>query len=197
MIILPYLSFRIKRKLKQGRGFSLIETMVVVTIFSIIALAVGSSFISGMKLWNRAKGAGFSRYELFLSLEYISRDFRQSLYLPEVLFEGTSEEVSFPALAGDSVVKVTYKFDPQEKALLRKEVGLKAVFSGTEKESAAEKQVLSLGELSFSYLYKDTEKKSYSWVDAWEKGKGIFVAIKLKGRFKDNEFTKTIFIPIS
>jgi hypothetical protein len=171
--------------------------MVVVTIFSIIALAIGSSFISGMKLWNKAKEKDFPKYELFLSLESIARDFRQSICVPGVLFEGSSEEVSFPTIVGDSIVKVTYKFDSQEKTLLRKEVGLKAVFSENEKENTTEKQVLSLEELSFSYLYKDVEKKSYIWIDTWEKDKGIFIAIKLNGRFKDNDFTKTVFVPIS
>jgi len=197
MIILPYLSFRIRRKLKPEKGFSLIEIIVVVTIFSIIALAVGSSFISGMKLWNRAKDADFPKYELFLSLESIARDFRQSVSVTGVLFEGTSEEVSFPTLVGDSIVKVTYKFDPQEKTLLRREVGLKDVLSETAKENAKERQILSLEELTFSYLCKDMEKNTYIWIDTWEKGKGIFIAIKLKGRLKDNEFTKTVFIPIS
>jgi len=197
MIALSYLSLIINKKLKPKSGFSLIETMVVVTIFSIVALAIGSSFISGMKLWNRAKDADFPKYELFLSLESIARDFRQSLHVSGALFEGTSEEVSFPTLVGNSIVRVTYKFDPQEKALFRKEVGFKAFLLGKEKENTTEKQVLPLESLSFSYLYKDMDKNSYSWVDIWEKDKGIFIAIKLKGRFKDNEFTKAVFIPIS
>ncbi len=185
------------RTRNSQEGFTLVETLVVATIFSIIGLGITTSFVSGIKLWDRAKNIDFAKCEFLLDMEKISRDFRQIVDIPVIGFEGDSVKVSFPALIGDSIVKITYKFDPERKTLLYKEVGLKDIISGEEEENYTEEKMLSLKELSLSYFCWDREKEIYDWKDSWVKDKGIFSAIKLEGKFKGEAFTKIIFIPIS
>jgi hypothetical protein len=175
----------------------MVETLVVATIFTVIALGIATTFITGMKLWSRAKNIDFSRYEFLLELGRISRTLRQSLDVSLIGFEGNVQEVSFPTLMNDSIVKITYKFDPQEKILLQKTVSLNDIIAGKEKENSLEKKIISLEDLTFSYCYFDSDKESYVWQDDWTKDKGIFLAIKLQAKFKGSEFVKTEYIPIS
>ena len=130
------LSFICRTRSKSG--FTLVETLVVVTIFGIIAVGIASTFASGVKLWNRAKNINFSRAELLLNMEKISRELRQSIYVEKIGFEGTAEEVSFPAVINNATVKVIYKFKADEKTLLRREIKSEDGFFQDEEEGWAE-----------------------------------------------------------
>ena len=189
-------------------GFTLIETMVVATIFSFIALGIAASFISGMKIWARAQNIDFSKYNNILTLEIISKELRQGIKDPAIGFEIKVDEFSFPSLIGNSIVKITYKFDSEKKILLRRQVDLESIIKDLEADKEQEKVVLSSLEeffLSYFYPYFDKEKGClvYIWKevkdtkDEWAEAQGIFTAIRLKGKTKGEEFSKTIFIPIS
>ena len=193
---------------KSKKGFTLIETLVVATIFSFIGLAIATSFLSGIKIWDRARNTDFLKYNNLLALEMITKELRQSLDYPLIGFEVKAEEFSFPTLIGDSIVKVTYAFDSEKKTLLRKQVEMKGVVYNKEQENTKEKIMLNyLEEYSLSYFYHyfdiDLNREVYAWkevkteLDAWTKEKGIPLAIKLQGKVKNDSFSKTVFIPIS
>jgi len=172
---------------------------VVATIFSIIALGLGTTFISGMKIWDKARNWSFDRSNFILDLETISTDLRQSAPVTAVGFEGTSKEISFSTVSGNSIVKITYAFDPEKKALSRKEIDIKYISQSEDQQEKQdkEKQFPGWEDFSLTYLYYDSEKGSYAWADTWEKGRGIFTAVKLKATFKGEQFVKTVFIPVS
>jgi prepilin-type N-terminal cleavage/methylation domain-containing protein len=193
---------------KPSKGFTLVETLVVATIFSFIGLAIATSFMTGIKIWDRARNTDFLQYNNLLTLEMITKELRQALDYPLIGFEVKAGEFSFPTLIGDSVVKITYTFDSEKKALLRKQLDLKDIISNKEQENTKEKIVFnSLEEFSLSYFYhyfdKDQSREIYEWrevkgdLDTWTKGKGIPLAIKLQGKVKNELFSKTVFIPIS
>ena len=185
-------------------GFTLVEILVVVVIFSIIGLGIATSFLSGIKIWRRAQDMA-SDNDLILTLERVSSELHQSVTIPDIEFEVKSEnvggkkawELSFPALIDNSIVKITYKFNPDNKVLLRGEICLKDILSGKEKERYAEKKVLSLGESFINCLGLDEESKTYIWQDFWKEEGKIFYLIKLYGKYNGKEFNKIIFIPIS
>jgi len=193
--------------MKKHKGFTLVEIMVVATIFSFVALGIATSFISGMKLWGRARNTDFIQYYNLLSLEKVARELRQSINYPLIGFEVKVDEVSFPCLIDNSVVKVIYKFDETRKILLRNQVALKDILEDNEPEEEEKIVLSSLDDLSFSYLakqYSDEQKKDiYTWKEAenkddeWLKEEGIFPALKVRVKIKDGEFQKTVFIPIS
>ena len=93
------------------KGFTLVETIVTATIFAILAAGVSVSFLSGVKLWQRAKDIDFSKYDAILTFEKITRELRQSSDISSIGFEGDANQVSFPTLIGDTIFKVTYRFD--------------------------------------------------------------------------------------
>lgn len=184
------------RPLVRGAtGFTMIETMVVATIFSIIALGIGTSFLSGMKLWSRIKNTDFVKYYAFVSLEAVSQELRQSVNVPLIGFEGKSQEFSFPSLIGDSVYKISYRYEPERNKLIRRQAALKDIMLDKEENNFTEKDFLSVDMLTVSYF--SLEKQVYVWKDSWVKDNGMFSAIKLEVKIKDEEFTKIIFIPTS
>lgn len=193
--------------MKKHKGFTLVEILVVATIFSFVALGIATSFISGMKLWARARNTDLIQYYNLLSLEKVARELRQSINYPLIGFEAKVDEVSFPCLIDDTVVKVVYRFDAAQKMLLRKQIPLNDILEDNEPEQDEKIVLSSLDDLSFSYFvkhYSDEQKKDiYTWKeveskdDEWLKEEGIFPALKVKVKIKDGEFQKTIFIPVS
>jgi len=173
--------------------------MVVAVIFSIIALGLGTTFISGMKIWDRARSGDFARYGLILDIETISTDFRQAIDFNTVPFEGKPQEASFPMVSGDSIFKVSYKFDPVAKALLKKQVKLKDAGESIKEsaEKGIEKTFSGWEDFSIRYFYYDSEEEKYDWKDTWDKEEGVFKAVRLEVKFEGEQFVKTIFISAS
>lgn len=184
--------------LRAQAGFTLIEILVVITIFTIVGAGIAETFSSGMKIWARAQKAGESSIDVFVAIETIGRDLRQSVNIRSVGFEGREDEISFLTFRDDSAVKVIYKFNPAQKELVRRQIDLKDAFSDDlqGKYKYAEKKVATLDDFSFSYFNFDKEKEEYVWSDEWAKEQGIFEAVKLKARFGDEKDVKTVFIPI-
>jgi len=185
----------LRKKYRRSSGFTLIEVMVVVIIFSIVGAGIGQTFVSGMKIWSRAQKAGESSMDVFVAIETIGRDLRQSISLRSVKFEGKQDEISFLTFWNDSVVKVTYKFNPAQKELVRRQMDLKNALSGDLQDRYTERKIAVLDDFSFSYFNFDKEKEEYVWLDEWPKEQGLFEAVKVKARFGDEQVIKTIFIP--
>ncbi len=189
---------------KNRRGFSLVEVVMVAVIFSIIGIGIAGSFISGVKLWRRAQEMSGIYSELILTLEKVSRDVRQSVNVAVIGFEATTQEsmgnkaseFSFPALVRDSVIRITYRFDPLEKKLFRGEVLLKDILSGSQKDRYSEKEVMKVDELKIDYYSYNTTTKTGGWQESWKKEDGIFRLVRLSGKYNGEEFTKIILVPI-
>jgi len=179
------------------KGFTLVETIVTATIFAILAAGVSVSFLSGVKLWQRAKDIDFSEYDAILTFEKTTRELRQSSDISSIGFEGDANRVSFPTLIGNTIFKVTYRFDHEEKAMMRGEVSQEDILSGKEEDNYIERKVLLLEGLSLSYFFFDPELEVYAWKETWTVPEGIFSAIKFNTQINGEEFNKRVFIPIS
>jgi prepilin-type N-terminal cleavage/methylation domain-containing protein len=179
-----------------SKGFTLVETLVVAVIFSFVLAGIGLSFMSGMRIWQRCRNVSFPQANLLLTLEQLCSELRQSVDVAQIGFEGDFYKFSFPALKGSSVVKITYVFDRNRKVLLKEYVSLQDIIDKKEEEKVSERQLASLDDFSVAYLLYDKEAKTYSWENSWVKDNGVFAAVRLKAKLKDEEFTKTVFLPI-
>jgi hypothetical protein len=175
----------------------LIETILAVTIFSFIAVGISTSFFSGMKLWGRAINTDYWRNNILLDFESISSELRQSVNVPDIGFSGDVKSVSFPTISGNNIVKITYSFDPLKKTIVRSEAGLKDVLAERISGYSPGKSILSMDEFSVKYLQRDVVKGTSEWKSEWDKEDGIFTAIKFTLKTHDEEFNKTVFIPIA
>ena len=184
-------------RFRSKRGFTLIEMIVATTIFSLIAVAIGASIVSGLRIWDNVKNVNFAKANFLLDIDKVAGELYRSLDIPVIGFEGKSLELSFPVVSGNSLVKAAYLFDREKKILVRTETSFKELLSDTIEKAYTEKEVLAADELAFSYYEFNIEKNTGDWTAQWPKKNGIFNAVKITGKFKGEEFTKTVFIPIS
>ena len=171
-------------------GFTLVELVMVATLVSIIALAMASSFLSGMRVWGRAQHRDAAHADALLTLERMARELRQSVDIPQVRFEGTAQEVSFPAVLGAAIVKVTYRYEASEKRLQRRQVDLKELIEGKEAGAHADTLFSPADQVLMEFA-------GDVWKDAWSKEDGIPWAIRLTITIKDETVTKTVVLPIA
>ena len=181
----------------RNRGFTLVETLVTITIFAIISVGLASSFFSGIRLWDRARAVSGSYSEVLLTLEEIAMTLRQSVNVSAIQFEGDAQKVAFPSLEEDTIAKIIYEFRPEEGTLIRKEIPMEKVLAGKEEENIIERQLMKIETLQLKYLSFDKEQNRYQWQKTWNPEQGIFTAIQWTIKSKDEEFTKTIFLPIA
>ncbi len=189
---------KIKRPPRRT-AFTLIELVVAATIFSFVAAAIGASLYSGIKIWNRAKNVDFAKANFLLDLDLMVQELYQCVDIAQIGFEGKAQEFSFPFVSGNSVVKIIYKFNPADKILYKSKIDLKQILADKDDKGKVypSEKFLSVDDISIAYFSYDKEKKKYVEQDAWTKDKGIFGALELRVTFKNEKFTKKIFIPIS
>lgn len=180
---------------KKRSAFTFVELLIVVTIFSILSLAVYATFTSGMRLWKRIDDLSLIQRKALLRLEKISQDLRQALDFPKIGISGKSNELSFPLLSYDNqLIKVSYFLE--DDSLWRGQQTYQDILE--EKEPPAARSLLSgVEELKFSFIFKEEDKTDYSVKDTWAKEEGAPAAIKIELTIKEETFTKTINIPIA
>lgn len=178
----------------QCKGFTFVELFVVVLLFSLLSLAVYTTFASGLKMWQRIQDTSLLQRRALLGLERFSMDARQTLDFSKIGFTGKSNETSFPILWDEQILKITYSLG--QKALLRKQETFKDILE--EKEKALIKGLISdVEDLKFSFAYQEEGKLEYSWKDTWDKEDGLPIIVKMELKTKDAQFIKAITIPAS
>jgi prepilin-type N-terminal cleavage/methylation domain-containing protein len=208
--------------MNKKNGFTFIELIIAVTIFSIIALSVYSVFRAGVRLWsgtNRLIRANQSARYFFNT---ISKDLKNSVsYNAASLalktfgssgskranFEGEKQRMSFITLVDVSegsvpphteLARVVYSFDKPGKAVARS-VAAKA--EGLNEDRAPAADILNDiddKDFGFEYCYKVVSSPTeydYEWKNTWsdeDRDKG---KIPRGVKVKAGVYSKTIFIP--
>lgn len=179
----------------RTKGFTLVEVVVASVIISIMALCIGGVFTSGIRLWKKAQSLGHSSAEILLDLEGVSRNFRQSLDIPDVPFRGDSKSIEFPTLVGNSIFKIIYSFDAFKKKLLIRKIGYEDVLADRLKKPP-QSSIFDADKVSFEYLVLDKDEDSCSWEKEIDEDDGIPAIIKMSVEIDDENIEKFIFIPL-
>ena len=188
---------RRKNRALSRKAFTLVEVILAITIFSFIAVGISTSFFSGIKLWGRAVSTDHWRNDLLLSFESMAAELRQSVNIPSIGYIGDVKSISFLTVSGDNIVRESYSFDAQNKSLMRGETKLKDITEEDKGGHLPYRPVLSLDEFSIQYLYRDNTNNISEWRSEWKKADGIFAAVRFTSKTHDEEFIKTVFIPIA
>ena len=181
---------------RMRRGFTLIELMVAMTILAIIVTAIGSCVVAGIRIWDNAKNVNFARANFLVDINRVAGELRRSVDIPAIGFEGHKLQFSFPLTEKNLVARITYMYDPEKKILMRRQTTLQAILDKKDDNEYSEEEFVQLEDFSASYFNFDTEKSVYQWTDNWPKAQGIFRAVRLEGKFKGENFVKTVFLPI-
>ena len=105
----------------QARGFTLIETLLGLTIFSIIALSLYGTFRSGVMI-NRREGSNNRIYrQAYLIFEGMAKDLESARaynftnsYPQRKSFSGKGNQVTFLSVDDQGLISVTYSLQPPE-----------------------------------------------------------------------------------
>jgi len=159
-------------------GFTLVEIVVALCIFSFISLSAAGAFFSGIKLWERANSGAGNVSELALGYARISKDIHQSFVVADVPFVGKSEVCEFLTLRSKNIVKVVYSLDKATDNFIVRKISYADVLSGNE-DRYSEQVLFKVEKIEFSYYVFDINKKEYGWRDNIDQKREIPSIVKI------------------
>lgn len=187
------------RSVPPEAGFTLIEMMIVITIISILAVSIGTSFVSGMKIWNRAKNVDFVQGQAMLSMEIITRDMRQIVEVEDVPMEGSLREFTFTCLENAIPVQIIYYFKSGE--IMRKRSSLEGILKEDSDGNYLQRSIMSVDNLNFEYLCYDISDEDFFKTSSFEsledeKQEDICYGVIISIKDKIAPIEKTIVFPV-
>ncbi|MDO8489087.1 MAG: prepilin-type N-terminal cleavage/methylation domain-containing protein [Candidatus Omnitrophota bacterium] len=183
-------------------GFTLVELLIAVAIFSVVSIAIFATFSSGASVLRRVKTIDFSRQKILLKIERFSRELRELPDCRKRLFLGNKTKISFPGNADYFPCRITYYFDSSALCLMRVVDKLSEIITPeskveTEFKSKPEVFLSDVKGIKFRYLKKpDLNKNEYIWMDEWDQNYlPMPNAVELTINIADQEYVSTIFLP--
>ena len=116
--------------IQNKRGFTLIEILVVVTLLAMTAFAITTSFIQGIKIYDRFNGMQEEEEKIFF-IEHLTRDLKNGTNYSRIVWSASKDYLSFPSIAAEAgegsgitgglPVGISYQFNPERKEIFRTE----------------------------------------------------------------------------
>ena len=211
--------------LNPERGFTLIEMLITTSILGIIAVAIFSTFASGLNIYKRVRAYSGVQVDVLFAFEKMERDLRNALNFSGIDFSGDTKEISFAGVIKItnakreqevSLGRIFYYVDNTKGILVKEEQDYSHAVSEIRKGKGRSKVLASMQGMNFSYYYFDSATKRYAWKDSWklekqktedkeqkseDKKARIPLGVKVEGTFKDGtkniRLARTVFIPVA
>ncbi len=190
---------------RKQPGFTLIELMVSLAIFSIISLAVYATFASGIGAWRRARGFSSVYQTARLLLSDIAHELKNAVMISGSEFVGAPQKISFlvlrqsPYMTGrpgnHAITRVTYEVRRASSgyySLVRLEA---SDIENPKEQGEPELMAGAISNLDFQYTYKNSEGEIQPWKDLWDVDDAIPLGVKISLMIGEARFTKMVFIP--
>lgn len=206
--------FPIRYPLSANQAFTLIELMIAASLIGLIGLAILVTFAGGFRVYDRVQSYGATQAEVFLSLEEMEKNLRNTFPLSTIGFEGGSQRIAFPAVietlktvedeqfAVPSVGKFVYYLDDgdEETKTLKSEQQNYSQAGGQVTTSGEEQTLASVKDVKFSYYSLDEAGQKNIWKDAWSKEEeDLPKAVKIELTFNDGSrdvvLVRAVWIP--
>lgn len=167
-------------------GFTLVETVIAISLFSVLAISAYGSFRGGFLAYQKIENQLGKEYELNRLIRDLRKELRNALYYAEVPFEGETDTLKFPTRLKrykdkkfeESLYSVSYKL--RGKTLERLEEKLVKRFT---RDEPVKETLLSFETFRFQYAYKK-QNGSIEWRNEWARNpylglpKGIRIILK-------------------
>jgi prepilin-type N-terminal cleavage/methylation domain-containing protein len=165
------------------RGFTLMEMLLAMTLFSIAASSSYGIFSMGIQIWKRTKASSQAEHKALLALERIGKDVRKTInsaprqeLMKEVFkYQGKSMEVNLPA---SPYRRITYRWENAKKEVCRSEENATDLYQ--KKMPPCKTLVKGIQSFKLRYWLYDGIAKSYSWYDEWKHEEGMPAAIQVE-----------------
>jgi len=148
---------------KPRTGFTFIELLVSMLIFSIVALSIYLSFNVGIRAWRKGEEGYKIRQGARYLLSSISRDMRNAVSTKEIIFSGGAGNVSF-CKASKGLFKVSYEFNGSENAVYKVVQTYKE--NASSEPGTRSRLVSGVSGFQLQYSYRNGDK--IEWRDAWQ-----------------------------
>ena len=107
------------------QAFTLVEAVLIVSILSVIGLALFHSFSDGIKIWERSRQF-FAEEDVAIFFDKIEHDLKNCFFYSQIPFEGKEERLRFATRVkafqpGEGMGSVEYYFDPFKQNIYRRE----------------------------------------------------------------------------
>lgn len=192
---------------RRQDGFTLIELLVSLSIFSIISIAVYSSFAGGVGAWRRAEEFSSTYQTVRLLLDHMAQELKNAVVISDADFVGTSQGLSFLTLrqspsttgrpANHQIIRVTYEVRTDRASsgysLFRLEAS--DMKNSQMDRGGPELMLGSISKLEFQYTYKKSKGEILPWKEVWEVSDQIPLGVKITLMVGQTRFTKMVFIP--
>ena len=194
---------------RQARtGFSLVELLIVATIFALASGAVIATLSAGINVWHRARSADRALVDALIGYDLFERDLLNAyrFYGSPVL--GDPRRLRFPGESRDDrdgavsspLATISYHFDPGSRGLYRK------IWRYPEAEptdSSAERIMNEVHDIALSYYMESLSRPGeYAWEktygDASRRLLGVRMSIILVDADEESddqeEITRTVYL---
>ena len=157
-------------------GFTFIEIIVSITIFTVIIVSVYGVFYMGIKTWRRNHQER-SLQKIRMTFLKIEKELKKTFFFSMVPFKGTSKAILFPLSVSDldsdteKLYVVTYTIDRDDYAGLEGLERKELVFSEDPGDFEEKKKNLLplMKEIRFEYARISGDlSKTFAWQDEWD-----------------------------
>ncbi len=161
-----------KKKRRSGKiGFTVIEFLLAIVLFTVVSTSLYLSMRSGLVLYQRSTEGLALSHEVAHFLNTLQYDLRNAVQYSPVLFEGSEDSITFPAVLvkykkGKEITDlytVTYSFSSGK---------LKRSYQSISNKKFKKKENKLFGDVlkkvSFSFGFKDDDASEITWENKWD-----------------------------
>ena len=193
---------KMKRLWAGDKGFTLVELLLAITVFSIVIVGIYSSLALGIKVHRRSAVMGGDYTDMGLVYDVMTRDLRSIVAISGVYMQCESDNIYFysaqPNYSGSrDLNKITYswKGSRNEVSFFRLK---ESYIDSMQKEYKESEEILS-GMLTFNFkygYYKEVgvDERELVWKNDW-KEESIPKMVKIEMSKNDEYFEKVIVCP--
>lgn len=200
---------------KKGEGFTLIEILIALTLFSLILVMIFSGLYSSGKSWHAGNNQSEANDDQRLILGFIRKQIMQTVPLlfidgkdNRIIFRGDADKLQFvsrlPAHRGGSdlylLTLMTARQDKTSSMILdyvtiTPEMEL---FDGFSSEHSKKTTLLeNIERLEFSYFGRKKDDKEPAWYEQWQNQETLPTLLQLQIiPERDNTYWPELLIPI-
>ncbi len=209
-------------KVKSLTGFTFIEILLAMALFSVVAVTMYSLLGAGMEIWKRGQYDGGLYQQARLTLNMLARELKNAppVYYKklDLFFEGENNKISFPSLINAAAPdkesqfalgRVSYFLEQSQGrdfyTLKRWEESFTDIQGKT--ESLPEILAVEVKDLKFQYYYekKEGEEVHSQWQDEWlfkekfpypPRGVRMFLTLIEKDSSQQVTLMRQVYIPM-
>ncbi len=188
------------------KGFTLLELLITTSLIVLMGLAIYSTFVRGVMVWDRGGKTNIVEREVRFTLQSLAKELRSSFKFSGIEFKGTKNGICFPTYVNTAgiakapkweVGRVSYFFDSKKGVFSRRQESYIDLFR--DKLPQAKEKISQVEDLEIRYYFFDAIGKTYKWKDSWSDKQdfplGVRIELTTLSDEKEQKFVKTVYLP--